>query len=58
MFLITSRNSTFIRGVLIWQLNSFYHKVDTIRLFERKQETNNGTKIKASSYAEFLERNP
>lgn len=39
MFLITSRNSAFIRGVLIWQLNYFYHKVDIIRLFERKHET-------------------
>lgn len=39
MFLITSRNSTFIRGVLIWQLNYFYHKVDVIRYFERKHET-------------------
>lgn len=39
MFLITSSNSIFIRGVLVWQLNYFYHKVDIISPFERKHET-------------------
>lgn len=39
MFLKTFRNPRFIRGILIWQPNYFCCKVDIIKLFERKHET-------------------
>lgn len=58
MFLITFRNSTFTKGVLIWQLNYFYHGVDIISLFERKHETEIMGQRSKPAVTQFLERNP
>lgn len=55
MLLITSSKSTFIKGVLIWQLNYFYQKVAIIRLFRNKHETEiMGQRSKPGTTQSFL----